>query len=330
MNAAENASEPRLDREALGARLAHAREARGMSARQAANVLKLSINYVEALEAGAYEKLPGTTYVRGYLRSYARLLGMPERDVLEAHARATVATSSPAPSPRPPARKRELKSGDRPIRLVSWAIVVGLVALLVAWWQAREENPAPVTASAPEAVAPVTRSEPPAAVEPAINGLEPAQPEVQAGMQPDVQPDAQAATATPGPEPVSPPQTALDTEPAPVPAAGGEEGVAAPAPPTPAAPPGIPAGEVGVVLRFRADCWTDVRDATGERLVYRTVTAGSEVRVHGKPPLRLFLGNAQAVDVEFDGQAYDFSSHVRGVFARFTLPAGVAGATDSR
>ena len=71
----------------VGQELAFAREAKGMSQEQIADILNLTLANVLALENDDYESLPGWTYVSGYLRAYARLLGLDSdslRDKAEA------------------------------------------------------------------------------------------------------------------------------------------------------------------------------------------------------------------------------------------------------
>ena len=71
----------------VGQELAFAREAKGMSQEQIADILNLTLANVIALENDDYESLPGWTYVSGYLRAYARLLGLDSdslRDKAEA------------------------------------------------------------------------------------------------------------------------------------------------------------------------------------------------------------------------------------------------------
>lgn len=60
----------------VGASLRAAREARNMSIADAAQSLKLGPRQVEALEAENWQALPGNTMIRGFVRNYARLLGM--------------------------------------------------------------------------------------------------------------------------------------------------------------------------------------------------------------------------------------------------------------
>ncbi|MDD7804663.1 MAG: DUF4115 domain-containing protein [Endozoicomonas sp. (ex Botrylloides leachii)] len=61
--------------------LAKARKAKGLSVNNIACQLKITETYVLALEQGNYDKLPGITFVRGYIKNYARLLGL-QSDIL--------------------------------------------------------------------------------------------------------------------------------------------------------------------------------------------------------------------------------------------------------
>ena len=64
-----------------GQRLKAAREAAGMALADVADRLRLSTTIVKALEADDYERLPGAAFVKGYLRNYARLVGLPADDI---------------------------------------------------------------------------------------------------------------------------------------------------------------------------------------------------------------------------------------------------------
>ena len=74
---------------------------------------------------------PAPTFVRGYLRGYARLLGVPVGPVLEAYDREGF---------RPPdlvadiSEEPENAASDFPVRLVTWAVVLVLLAMVVVWW----------------------------------------------------------------------------------------------------------------------------------------------------------------------------------------------------
>ncbi|MCY3768038.1 MAG: helix-turn-helix transcriptional regulator [Gammaproteobacteria bacterium] len=65
-----------------GKKLSEARIAYGLSVEEVAENLNLSIHSVEALERDDYESLPGYTFAKGYLRSYAALLHLDPKDIL--------------------------------------------------------------------------------------------------------------------------------------------------------------------------------------------------------------------------------------------------------
>ena len=58
----------------LGRSLAEARKARGLSIAEVAQAIKFSPRQIEAIESDDFGKLPGATIVRGFIRSYAKLL----------------------------------------------------------------------------------------------------------------------------------------------------------------------------------------------------------------------------------------------------------------
>jgi cytoskeletal protein RodZ len=77
----------------------------------------------------------------------------------------------------------------------------------------------------------------------------------------------------------------------------------APAPASAAAAPPPPRSknQAQVTLRYSADSWTEVYDASGARLFYDVGAAHSVQTVVGTPPMRVVLGNASGVAVEFNG-----------------------------
>ncbi|MDO9063656.1 MAG: helix-turn-helix transcriptional regulator, partial [Sulfuricella sp.] len=70
-----NAAEPQAEvRQRAGKVLAEAREKLGLSVVEVARQLRLSPRQIEALEADDHASLPGKTFLRGFLRNYAKLL----------------------------------------------------------------------------------------------------------------------------------------------------------------------------------------------------------------------------------------------------------------
>lgn len=80
-------SEPELRERRVdspGRRLRRGRERMALSVADAAESLHLDTGMIEALEEDDYDRLPPLTFVRGYLRAYARLVDCPEGEILEA------------------------------------------------------------------------------------------------------------------------------------------------------------------------------------------------------------------------------------------------------
>lgn len=115
-----------------GAYLRSQREAAGMSQVQVGESLHLTLHYIRALESDEYGKLPGLTFVKGYFRSYARLLKVDEQEVLEYYDR-HVATLN-FPEAPPPQLLGGQRRGDQSI---VWALVAGVLlvaAVGAGWW----------------------------------------------------------------------------------------------------------------------------------------------------------------------------------------------------
>jgi cytoskeleton protein RodZ len=283
----------------LGATLRQARESRGLSVDEAAQALRLSARIVTALEECAFERLPGPTYVRGYLRNYAQFLGLAPQPLVDVYGRLPQATQQvdmTAPAP-----VRQVTSSDMLVRLGTGVVVLVMFGLAALWWighdKAKESPKAPESTSAAVKQVPAVAPAPRETV-----GEEQERPATAA--EPSAKPTVAAVESTP-PAPSAKPPTP-------------EPPVAAPPNATPTeSTTNAPTSQL--VLYVHEDSWADVRDAQQHRLLYETIPAGRVVSVEGVAPLSVFLGNVEGVTVEFNGQPYDALRHKRGQVARFTL-----------
>ena len=120
-----------------GAHLRNAREQAGMSVGAVADALLLKTKTLELLEADAHDRLPAPTFVRGYLRGYARVLGLPSGPILDMYDRQGF---------EPPALTNEVTdppqahTSDTPVRLVTYAVAVALALLVGLWWHSQEDG----------------------------------------------------------------------------------------------------------------------------------------------------------------------------------------------
>lgn len=326
-----------------GPTLAKARQDLGLSRDEVADRLHLAPRQIAALESDDYDSLPGSTYVRGYLRSYAELVGLAPGPILEAFSH--MPTSAKPSNFSKIAPKEEITSRHRHVQVATYFVVAVILALAVTWWQGRE--PGPATTKAPSAPAAGTA---PAVTVPG-NQTATAESTPAPGTQfetarmradqssamavapspaPALSPAASPPPAAPAPRVSAPPQAHT------VPVASGSAAVTAGSP-RPTAPPvvrrapassllGPPAASgprARLVLQTTQDSWVDIRDANDNKLIYETVPAGRVVSLDGNEPLSVFLGNAAGVTLTFNGKPFDAGPYKRGMVARFTL--GAAG-----
>jgi len=107
----------------IGARLRAAREARQLGLDNVAAELKLDVAVVRALENDDRQHLPAAIFVQGYLRSYARLVGLPEQELVRDYAADQGAL--------PPLTVRRIHSKRPLLRLPSGALLRNLVLVLL-------------------------------------------------------------------------------------------------------------------------------------------------------------------------------------------------------
>jgi cytoskeleton protein RodZ len=120
-----------------GGLLRAARESAGVSLRDIAAQLHLDERTIESLERDDFNNLPAPTFVRGYLRGYARLLSVPIGPVMEAYDREGFRPPDLVPDI---AEAPESNATDFPISLVTWTIVLVLAALVVLWWNSNNQE----------------------------------------------------------------------------------------------------------------------------------------------------------------------------------------------
>lgn len=271
-----------------GNRLRQAREAKRVSREEVAAELRLHKKLIAALEEDDDANLPPPAFVVGYLRSYSRLLDLPENEVVEAYER-HVRGEDPEIVSR--VKDAQVTSRDLPVRMVTWLILIGLSALLVLWWISRQ----PVHEAAPPGAADTVAEAPTAALPPPVQ-TERAEPELEpAPTTEPAMPRSEAETLAPTADAFA--TEAPDTTPAAEPSATRET----------------------VRLEFEADSWTEVTDSTGQQLIYDLVRAGGSLELSGEPPFKLFFGYAPGVAVYYQGDRIDLRPFTRRDVARFTL-----------
>ncbi|KAE9638676.1 RodZ family helix-turn-helix domain-containing protein [Pseudomonas sp. PB106] len=318
-----------------GETLRQARESNGWSLAEVALKLNLTVTSLSNLEAGAFDKLPGHTFARGYIRAYAKLLGMDQTVLVQQFDQST-GTDSQGSNVHALGRIEEpVRVSHTILRIVSLLLLIAVIGGGFVWWQDQTSlRTKDLTSLAPEHVEvegadgttqihPIDEPEDQAVEEnQADNSTTLALPQSETtaestgaeGAAPAITPTAPAATPT---APVHTPAPVVATPATPAPTVTAPVVPAAPAATAEAAAP--VAGEGQVQLQFSADCWAQVTDGRGKVIFSGLKHKGDSVSVSGKPPLNVRLGVARAAQVSYNGQPVDIAPFTSGETARLKL-----------
>jgi cytoskeleton protein RodZ len=312
---------------ATGSRLKAERERRGMSSQKAADELHLDGWIVDALEADDYPRIGPSVYVKGHLKRYAALLGLPVAEIMdgyESRARTQAPTAQPSNVRLSTGAQR---AGIFPWPLIASAAVLALLVVGVFWWKPWHPRESGRPAAEILAAAPGATS---------ADGATPSSGAAASGAEPAAAPSgAPAGAPSSGAEPTA----ALSSAPSKAPSSGAPSAApsgvspalftsAAAAPPSArAASPEQPdatagAGRARLRLSFSADSWVDVRDAEGRRVFAGQGRANSVKTLAGVAPMRVYLGFASGVQLEINNRAVAIGRQfLAGDVARFEAGA---------
>ncbi|MFG0454165.1 RodZ domain-containing protein [Shewanella mangrovisoli] len=133
----------------LGTVLRTAREQMGLSIADTAVKLHLRPGIVENLEADDFSNISSSTYVRGYVKNYARMLGVDNALIEACLARQVPLVTQPAMQSF--SRKTTYQARDTKLKWLSFFIVIVLLGLFVLWWMQRTTLVTHVDVSQPTA-----------------------------------------------------------------------------------------------------------------------------------------------------------------------------------
>ena len=323
-----------------GVILKEARELKGLSQSDVAHRLNLRISLVREIELDRFDQKTASTFTRGYLKTYARFVGVDEELVLQAYDRLGVSSKSVTEMHSFSGRTHR-EANEYKLRFISWFIFIMLAAAGATWWwfQPVEEpvqtkiNEAGVLVSpntdtsvkptdsnvqvTPDKLTPKSENE--STVSSSViekedeeistdsDGTDEQNHSVlsnEAEKQDDSR-DTQVITA----DKAESAPTNISTENK----KNDDEKV------------GSAASDVTstgtLQLKFSSSCWLKIVDAKGKSLFEGTKTAGDFLDLSGEEPINLIIGAPRAVDVTFHGQSIDMGQFIRrGVVARYQLP----------
>lgn len=319
------------------------REKRGWSVAEVATQLNLTPMRLTQLEAGEFDKLPGNTFARGYIRAYAKLLGMEQAPLVADFDQYTGSNATGSSVHALGRIEEPTRYSQSILRLVSFLLLLGVGGACFYWWQDQGWQLDDLKnvglghvevdgADGNTQIHPLDEPEDQAVAEAQNQGATelplPSVPAEQPGDTADSTPEATASElleqnppagqSAPADAAQAPAQTGTPAAPA-APAAPTAPAASAPAPAAaqPQAP--VAAGEGLVSLKFTADCWIQVTDANGKVVASGLKRAGDSLDARGQAPLELRLGFARGAQVTYNGAAVDVTPHISGETARLKL-----------
>lgn len=295
--------------EPVGQQLQRAREQKGLSAADVAKAQHLRPAVIEAIEASKYEQIDSELFLKGYVRAYASHVGLDTNALMAELDREL----------EPLRQKREQEVEANPLvdierrrrrkrRAAKFTLIVGMLALaaylVFAFVLPGTDSVLPedlVEEPASDAQPDLdpddeTNLEAEAASAPVDGGTEPA-----AAVEPETNEPVEASIQ---PEPAIVEAPEEQTETAVVPAQTLEPALASPVAPAEITDTGR------LQITFTGDCWVQISDATGNRLVNSLQRGGDQVDVSGEAPLRVVIGAVDAVgSIRFQGEPVDMSGY---------------------
>jgi len=302
----------------VGQKLKSLREARNLGALDVASKMHLDIRVINAIEDDDYHSLPDPIYIRGYIRSYSKLVG-GDSDELVRLFEHNVGVQEPEiiPEIKFPSQS---SSSDKPVKAFTYLITLGLVVLLIAWWQSnfvidihQDTEDTSINMELVEQQLPIQASsympQIPQQIPIELLDIDQFTPETLEDMGGDLvstddvdNADENNLLAN------TPEQEAAATEPAPMPAATTSLST-------------LVQTDGPDLLKFSltADSWIEITDVNNQKLFMDLARTGTTLDLRGTAPFDILLGFAQGVTLEFNGAPFDIAPYSRAGVAKFRL-----------
>ncbi|WP_210473775.1 cytoskeleton protein RodZ [Vibrio crassostreae] len=297
-----------------GTLLKNKRESLGLTQKQISDRLKLRITLIQQIEENQFESDQVATFMRGYIRSYAKYVNLDEKVILSAlhhagdaqHQEQEMLSFS---------RKTKTEKHNSRIMILTWsifAVIAGISSLW--WWQNQQQDTLSQSLVNTESSEELTVEE---SLDPEFASLEVIEAE-QNDAAASVIEDTEGLTAISDAADTSEALTQADETDAQ--SATGTATVVAAEPEVVEASTAPEAVANELVMQFSADCWIQVKDATGKTLSTGIKKAGQSLNLSGTAPYKVILGAPEGVSMTFASEPVDLSGYTSGKVARITLP----------
>lgn len=310
-----------------GERLRQAREQLGLSHQAVAERLCLKVSTIRQIEEETTPADLAPTFLRGYIRSYAKLVHVPEDELSS-----MIGKQAPIKVPKVASMQgfslgKSRKKRDGWLMGFTWLVVFVVIGLTGAWWwQNHQAQQQEIATMADQSTAQLNQDNGQGQSIALNTGDNPNSAPIESAPAQGTAP-ADAATSQPAnsvPLDTSAAANApvSNTEPAPV-AVSPSQPVAQNGLPTGNADPATPAADAETVaMTFKSDCWLQIDDASGKTLFSGMKKGGETLDVKGTAPYKLKIGAPAAVEIQYQGKPVDLSRFIKSSrVARLTLAA---------
>ncbi|MFZ8198205.1 RodZ domain-containing protein [Alteromonas portus] len=320
-----------------GAMLKARRETLGLSQQDIADKLFLKAKQINDLESDVIDEKSSVTFTKGYVRNYAKQLGMNSQEVIEAFERYHNQTSVPSSEKLQSFSKRVAKqTHDDRWMMVTYVILFLIIAGVVVWWYQQPSDDAVSDLPLNEAVKREAANTP---VPSSNTGTSSDTNDLLSSANDSAESDPQDTSASTD----SATSGAFSEQDNGFTQEGSLNDGAISAPDTEVDDSNnltalvndtnsnelssslnvtsqVDAAPIAMVFTFDDDCWVNIKDASGEAIAYGVKQKGRVMEIQGVPPVEVTLGAPDNVRISVNGDAVDISSYQNGKTARFVLP----------
>jgi len=313
----------------MGERLRIAREQLGFSQQTVAERLCLKVTTVRDIEENKSPQDLASTFLRGYIRSYARLVHIPEEELLPMMAKQTPVRDSKVEVMHSYSLGKRRKKRDGWLMSFTWLILFVVLGLTGAWWwQNHKAQQAELTNMDDQSSVELSATQDEHSV--ALNHND--APAETANTQTLTQPQTTASAGESVPLNTTPDNTSSQPDAVVSQSQTSTENLQTSAP-AEAAPVTLPTENANVSsaqataadalsMTFSNDCWLEVSDPAGKKLFSGLKRKGETLDLSGHPSYQLKIGAPAAVQIQFQGKPVDLSRFIRSnQVARLTVSA---------
>lgn len=284
--------------------LVSARQALNIDLAELAEQIKVPLHVLEAIEKDRVPKNLPETFVRGYIRSYAKKVNVAEELVLPQLETIGVVYDEPDKDMQSFSRRNKRKALEKRLSRISWVLGAILVVALIIWWMQDNQYSdfAPVAGSDDHIIVDAQEVKSELTASSIITNSN----DDESNLNQTIPPDDLAKVAEENKQPAMQRPVKLTASQKAVVADNGEVDEE---------------GFIKVEMKFENECWVEVHDVGGDRIAIGNKPAGYLMSLNAQSPLNVLLGNPDGVSIWVNGKPFSIADLPKNRVARFEIEA---------